>query len=95
MARKFKRIFLAYSKHIVSFLLLLCTRFYILYCLTLQDAMLKLSAVTFGQCCTCIWQFCIATLESKAALLAGGSNNVEQDQMQAKMHLYMHKSMYI
>ena len=95
MMRKIRRIFLAYSKHIVSFLLLLCTLFYILYCLALQDAMLTLSAVHSGQCCACIWQFCIAPLELWATLLAGGSNDVERDQMQAKMHLYTHISAYI
>ena len=95
MMRKIRRIFQAYSKHIVTFLLLFCTLFYILYCLTLQDVMLTLSAVMFGQCCTCIWQFCIAPLESWATLLARGSNDVEWDQMQAKMHLYMHISAYI
>ena len=95
MMRKIKRIFLPYLKYIVSFLLLLCTLFYILNCLTLQDATLMLSAVMSGQCCAYIWQFCIAPLESWVTLLAGGSNNVEKDQMQAKMHLYMHISAYI
>ena len=93
--RKIRRIFLAYLKYIVPFLLLLFTLFYILYCLILQDAMLTLSAITSDQCCTCIWQFCIAPLESWATLLARGSNNVEQEQMQAKMHLYTHISAYI
>ena len=95
MMRKIRRIFLKYAKHIVPFLLLLCTLFYILYCLTLQDAMLTLSAVISGQCCTCIWQSCIAPLELWATFLAGGSNNIERDQMQAKIHLYMYISAYI
>ena len=95
MMRKIRRIFLSYAKQIFSFLLLFYTLFYILNCLTLQDAMLMLSAVMSGQCCACIWQFCIAPLESWVTLLAGGSNDVEQGQMQAKMHPYMHISAYI
>ena len=86
---------MAYAKQTFSFLLLLYTLFYILNCLTLQDVMLILSAVTSGQCCACIWQFCVAPLESWATLLTGGRNNVERDQMQAKMHLYMHISAYV
>ena len=95
MMRKLRRIFLAYSKHIFLFFFLLCTLFYILYCLMFQDVMLTLSAVTSGQCCACIWQFCKATLESWATLFTGGRNDVEWDQMQAKMHLYIHISAYI
>ena len=92
---KIRKIFLEYLKHIVLFLLQLFTLFYILNCLTLQDAMLTLSAITSGQCCACIWQFYVAPLESWATLLARGSNDVEQDQMQAKMHLYTHISVHI
>ena len=95
MTRKIRRIFLAYAKQTFSILFLLYTLFYILKCLTLQDATLTLSAVTSGQHCACIWQFCVAPLESWATLLAGGSNDVERDQMQAKMHLYTHISAYI
>ena len=86
---------MAYAKHTFPFLLLLYTLFYILNCLMLQDAMLTLSAVISGQCCACIWQFCVAPLESWATLFSGGSNDIEQDQMQAKMHLYTHISAYI
>ena len=95
MMRKIKIIFLLYLKHIVLFFLLLFTLFYILYCLTLQDMMLMLSAVISGQCCTCIWQFCLAPLELWVTILTGGSNDVGWDQIQAKMHLYTHISVYI
>ena len=95
MTRKIRSIFLAYAKQTFSFLFLLYTLFYILKCLTLQDATLTLSAVMSGQRCACIWQFRVAPLESWATLLAGGSNDVERDQMQAKMHLYTHISAYI
>ena len=95
MTKKIRRIFVAYEKYMVPFLLLLCTLFYILNCLTIQDSMLMLNAATSGQHCTCIWQFCVASLELWATLLAWGRNDVEQDQMQAKMHLYTHISAYI
>ena len=86
---------MAYAKQTFSFFLIIYTLFYILNCLTLQDAMLTLSAVTSGQCYAYIWQFCVAPLELWAILIAGGGNDVEQDQMQAKMHLYTHISAYI
>ena len=61
----------------------------------LQDTMLMLSAVMSSQFCACIWQFFIAPLELWAILLARGSNDVEWDQIQTKIHLYMHISSYI
>ena len=60
-----------------------------------QDARLTLIFSMFGQYYACIWQFHVAPFELWVILFAVGSNDVKQDQMQAKMHLYMHISVYI
>ena len=52
-------------------------------------------AAMSGQHYACIWQFCIAPLESWATLLARGSNDVGQAKIQAKMHLSKQISAYI
>ena len=55
--------FLACFYHHLTFLLILCTLSYLLYYFMLQDAMLTLSVIVSGQCCACVWQFCVAPLE--------------------------------
>ena len=89
------RFYLVYFHSYLTFLLLLCTLSYLFCSFALQDAMLTLIAIIYGQYCTCMWQFHIAPLESWVILLAGGSNDVVQDQVQAKIHLYMHIYIYM